>query len=221
MGELKEFYKRHLPHYQPEGATFHVVFRLAGSLPHAASDQMRQEREKVKTISKPKNDEERKLLRKAQWGYFKRFDSLLDKVSTGPHWLSEPAVAEIVKDAIHYRDEKAYDLITYSIMPNHVHMVMRLLERIEPVRRADCPTNEKQYPLTKILQKLKWNTSLRSNRVLKRSGPFWQGESYDHVIRNDDELDRTIWYVLQNPVKAGLVQSWEQWPWNYCKWNPL
>ncbi len=42
-------------------------------------------------------------------------------------------------------------------------------------------------------------------------------ESYDHVIRTADELERTIQYVLNNPVKAGLVASWEEWPWSYIK----
>jgi len=53
--------------------------------------------------------------------------------------------------------------------------------------------------------------------VLKRNGQFWQRESYDHMIREGRELERTIWYVLNNSVKAGLVPSWEQWRWTYVK----
>ena len=45
-------------------------------------------------------------------------------------------------------------------------------------------------------------------------GSFWQAESYDHVVRNG-ELERIISYVLENPVKAGLVEDWEQWPYTY------
>ncbi|MCL5021739.1 MAG: hypothetical protein M1339_08835 [Bacteroidetes bacterium] len=55
------------------------------------------------------------------------------------------------------------------------------------------------------------------NPSLGRSGPFWQDESYDHVIRGAAELERTILYVINNPVKAGLAKSWENWPWTYLK----
>jgi len=52
--------------------------------------------------------------------------------------------------------------------------------------------------------------------VLNRSGTFWQHESYDHVVRGDKELIRIAEYVLNNPVKAGLCERWEDWKWNYC-----
>ena len=51
--------------------------------------------------------------------------------------------------------------------------------------------------------------------MLKREGAFWQSESYDHVVRNDVELKRIIAYVLNNPVKAGLVENWQDWPYSY------
>ena len=179
---------------------------------------MREEQKRLReSIEKGvRNEKIFELLQKERWGYFKRFDTLLYGTSTGPHWLGQLDVAEIVVEAMHYRDGVVYDLIAYSIMPNHVHMILENV-RLGPVRRADCPSNS---PLTEVLRKLKWNTALRANRALHRSGPFWQNESYDHVIRNDAELERTIWYVLENPVRAKLATSWNQWPWNYCKWNP-
>ena len=50
-----------------------------------------------------------------------------------------------------------------------------------------------------------------------RSGASWQEESYDHVVRDGKELDRTIWYLLNNPVAAGLVKDWREWRWSYVK----
>jgi REP element-mobilizing transposase RayT len=52
---------------------------------------------------------------------------------------------------------------------------------------------------------------------LGRVGPFWQDESYDRVIRNNEEYIRTVNYVLENPVKARLVSRWEDWKWTYCR----
>ncbi|MCL4550567.1 MAG: hypothetical protein M1495_18605, partial [Bacteroidetes bacterium] len=68
-----------------------------------------------------------------------------------------------------------------------------------------------------ILRKLKGATSRECNKTLNRSGAFWQHESYDHVVRDENELSRIIEYVLNNPVNAALVDKWEDWKWSYCK----
>ncbi len=66
---------------------------------------------------------------------------------------------------------------------------------------------------------LKGSTARECNKLLKRTGAFWQHESYDHVVRNEDELRRIVEYVLNNPVKAGLVEVEEDWMWSYCIYN--
>jgi len=55
-------------------------------------------------------------------------------------------------------------------------------------------------------------TSTKCNNHLERCGPFWQKESFDHWVRDVDELERIIRYIEENPVKAGLVASPEDWP---------
>jgi REP element-mobilizing transposase RayT len=83
-------------------------------------------------------------------------------------------------------------------MANHVHTV------ILPI-----------LPLAEILQALKGATARDANKILNRTGqPFWAIESYDHWIRSVEELNRVIRYVERNPVKAGLVESIEQWQWS-------
>jgi REP element-mobilizing transposase RayT len=53
---------------------------------------------------------------------------------------------------------------------------------------------------------------------METHGTFWQHESYDHVIRNEKEFERIVTYIIENPVKAGLVEEWQQWPYTYI--NP-
>ena len=140
MNEPKTYYRRHLPHYQPSEAMYHVVFRLAGSLPVAAIESLRLEREQAeRAIEKAENDREKKrLLHEHHWSYFERFDEVLDGNSTGPLWLREPAVANIVKEALHHRDGTEYDLLAYCIMPNHVHVVFQLVAQpVGRLARAD------------------------------------------------------------------------------------
>jgi len=67
------------------------------------------------------------------------------------------------------------------------------------------------------MQSLKRYTAAKANKILVRRGPFWQHENYDHIVRNEHELERIIVYVLNNPVKAGLVKNRDDWKWNYCR----
>ena len=66
-----------------------------------------------------------------------------------------------------------------------------------------------------IMKSLKGYTAYEANRILGRKGEFWEAESYDHFVRDDAELARIINYVLNNPVKAGLVKDWRDWKWNW------
>jgi REP element-mobilizing transposase RayT len=106
---------------------------------------------------------------------------------------------------IHYRNNRVYDSLAFCIMPNHLHLVFALVGRVADPTKAGRD-NVPSYIVTNIFSSLKKYTALRANRLLHRRGSFWQDESYDHVIR-DDELERVVWYVLSNPEKAGLVQS--------------
>ncbi|MCZ6774849.1 MAG: hypothetical protein O7D34_00150 [Ignavibacteria bacterium] len=102
-------------------------------------------------------------------------------------------------------------------------LVSRLAESTTKPNRwcAEGRDGVSTYTLTPIIESLKKFTALQANRLLGRTGPFWQHESYDHVIRDTDELERTISYVTNNPVAAGLIQSWQQWPRTYCEPNLL
>ena len=88
-------------------------------------------------------------------------------------------------------------------MSNHIHVVFEL---------------KKEYALYGIMQAIKTFTARKSNQLLDRSGQFWQHESYDRVVRDSEELGRIITYVLNNPVKVGLCDSWEDCKYSYI--NP-
>ncbi|MEX1138159.1 MAG: transposase [Bacteroidota bacterium] len=213
--EDKVFYRRHLPHYQPKNAIYHLVFRLDGSLPQSAIDRLRKERviEEQNALRATDRIKVKGVLTRIREAHFKKFDALLDGCLSGPVWLRTDAVAAIVAESLHYRDGKVYDLVAYCIMPNHVHLLAHVGR---PVWSSHTAKPSEPYAVTKILENLKWYTALKCNEVLGRSGQFWEHESYDHVVR-DGRLFTTIHYVLDNPVKAGLVVAAEDWKWSYCK----
>lgn len=185
-----------------------MTFRLAGSIPIEVILRLHENYNLLqKGILEQKDltqKERRELIYTEQKRLFSATDAFLDTNPNGPYWLQEKAVAEIVAEAIQYRDGKQYDLHTYTIMPNHVHMMMTLLQNA-PV-------------LFKVMQHLKKNSAIKSNKLLGRSGlPFWEEESYDHIVRDEAEFYRILNYILRNPVKAGFVQEWQEWSHTFCK----
>lgn len=187
-----EVYHRNLPHIQPAHADFFVTCRLAGSLPTSVLQRLRRERTQLR-----KEPASRSLTSLSNAIKFKEFDAYLD-AGTGPLWLRDPSVANIVHLELLLQEQ--YELIASTIMPNHIHLVL------SPY--MDAPV------LFRILQTLKRRTARACNELLQRRGAFWQHESYDHIIRSG-RIGHAIDYVLQNPVKAGLCKHWKDWPWTY------
>ena len=230
--DYKPFYQRNLPHIQPPGGTFFVTFHLAGSLPQRILEQWKVEKSHFlklqndssfvasKRVTFGQKREHREW--KRQW--FQKFEKTLDNAQNGPLWLKDERVAKEVAESLRYRDGKVYRLDAYCIMANHVHIVFAPLP-IEPsgTNIVDSPDNTAQTnslcynTLSSIMQSLKGYTAWKVNRLLGRSGAFWHHESYDHAVRNTSEWQRIITYVLNNPVKAGLVDEWEKWRWSYYR----
>ena len=127
----------------------------------------------------------------------------MDSSFAGPDWLGKDEVAKIVFHKIHSLDNSKYELLVNCIMPNHVHLVVMPYEDLS-VSKSNTKGKTKEYVLADILRLIKGSTAREANKILKKGGPFWQHESYDHVVRNEKELANIIRYVLNNPVKAGL-----------------
>jgi len=224
--EIKTFYRRNLPHYQSPGNTYFVTFRLAGSLPaHVITRLKTENKNQLEQIAGISNNKmKREKYEQFKSDYFDKFDLMLAKFAESPKWLDDDEIARTVTELIHYYDGKEYDLIAYTIMPNHVHIIFRPPD-VDRSEASIANTNNKlrssasHYIVTKILQNIKSKSALKANAKLKRSGAFWQHESYDHVVRDEEELCKIIEYVLNNPVKAGLVEYRDEWKRSYCKYD--
>jgi putative transposase len=126
-------------------------------------------------------------------------DEQLDSAHSGPLWLSDPEIAGYTQDAILRGAELGhYNLFAYVVMANHVHVLL-----------------EPGVPLSRAIRGIKGVSARDANATLDRVGkPFWQDESFDHWIRNGAELERIVFYIENNPVKAGLVKRAQDWPWS-------
>ena len=219
--DYRPSYRRRLPHLQPPAATLFVTFRLAGSIPKSflkkwAAEKVRLQKS-LESIADTRVRIERKL--NLQRDLFRKNELFLDKASYGPLWLQNESAARIVMDAMRFMDGKVFTLDAFCVMANHVHAVFAPLEvkkalEVENRNPEDCAA---YHSLASIMHTLKGFTSNKVNKVLGRSGQFWARETFDHYVRDEQEWSRIITYVLNNPVKAGLVKQWSDWPYSYCR----
>jgi putative transposase len=131
---------------------------------------------------------------------FLLLDQELDRATYGPTWLKDARLARAVDSALRFGANQLhlYRLSAYVVMSNHVHIL------IWPKAR-----------LNQITKSLKGYTAHECNKLLDRSGEkFWQEESFDHAVRNEEQFYRIQSYIERNPVKAGLVKNSAEWPWS-------
>ena len=157
---LKPSYRRNLPHIQPPGATLFLTFRLAGSLPQAVIDCWNEERKWLKHLMETNPVHYEKVKMDFERGWFRKFETILDRAESGPTWLLNNAVAAQVAESLHHRDGKVYSLDAYSIMPNHVHSVFKPLRKklIADQGNLEDPSDE-YHSLASIMQSLKGYTA--------------------------------------------------------------
>jgi putative transposase len=204
------FRRRHLPHWDVADATYFVTACLEGSIPAQGLLRLATYRERLETCATPTGLSELEWDERKHKLLFAEYDKELD-LQSGVRWLESDELATIVHNSFKQFDGVRYDSIAFVVMPSHFHRVFRPRDAWWNAVKA---TTRHRTPRESIMQAIKGYTASECNRRLRRTGRFWQQESYDHVIRSDAELERVIAYVLNNPVKAGLVQQVEQWRWS-------
>jgi putative transposase len=200
--ESRGCYSRgYLPHVDYPGLLQSITYRLADSLPPDGLEQIQEELRFVKSQS---HDVERR----------RRIEEWLDS-GHGSCLLRDARVADCVLDTwLRFAGER-YDLIAWVVMPNHVHVLIRIYEGVS---------------LSKIVQSWKSYTGRKINEGLRekpcRAGaqrsqggrsPVWQREYWDRFIRNETHFNAAVAYIHHNPVKAGLVKEAERWAWSSAR----
>ncbi len=178
-----------LPHWRQSGTTYFVTFRTADSLPKEKLSQWEAERiEWLRTHPEPHTDADRR-------NYYERFPERLQHwldQGFGASFLARPVLKKIVQDALRHFDGDRYDLGEFIVMPNHVHALV-------------TPLNE--HELSAILHSWKSFTATAINKRLGQTGAFWQKESFDHIVRSPDSLEKFAQYIRDNPKKVEATSS--------------
>lgn len=199
---IEKFSRRLLPHWDQDGAIYFVTTCLQGSIPSQGLHDLGRYRDSLNTRSVPSG-----LTRQAwevkKWKLmFARTEQWLDRESVVRHLANDELASEVEKSLLHFAGER-YTLWAWVIMPSHLHWLFEP----SPDWIRTLGESEHLTPRARVMQSMKGFTARRYNQLLDRSGHFWQQESYDHCVRDLDELQRIIEYIEQNPVKAGLVTN--------------
>jgi putative DNA methylase len=173
----------YLPHFDGGSIPQSITFRLFDSLPKIIIEEWSHE------LARQGSAERDTEMRRRISAYFDQ--------GQGSCYLKDPRVARLVQDAILYFDQDKYLLSAWVVMPNHVHLVTTPL----PGKR-----------LARIMQSLKSFTAKEANKLLAREGTFWMPDYFDRYVRNEKHFTRAVEYVENNPVKAGLCLTPEDWP---------
>ena len=174
-----EIRRRRLPHWIPETAPLFVTWHLYGSLPECH-------------YPPPHHPSAGKA--------FVWMDRYLDTTRVGPMWLGRGDIADLVSQCIcsGANEDHFYELYTWVVMANHVHLLLRPL-----------------IPASELMRRIKGRTAREANLAWGRTGvPFWQAESYDRWVRNEEEMAKISRYSENNPVAAGLAQRSDEYRWS-------
>ncbi len=210
------FRRRRLPHWDVDDGTYFVTTCLAGSVPARGLVRLRRYRDELERRPRPDGCSVDEWEIRKHKLIFARFDDLIDFEPAVRHLANEAAASEVQNCLQHFAGER-YDLLAFVVMPSHFHWVFR--PRADWVHSCvaedrESKTMRRRSPRERIMKSIKGYSARRCNELLELAGHFWQDESYDHLVRDEDELMRIIDYIENNPVKAGLVGEREDWRWS-------
>lgn len=194
MPETRERWRFRLPHWEVADRPHFVTIRCAGSLPTEAFDRVREIHHSLRLVE-PSSTAFAALQRK----YFLLSERYLD-AGGGFCPFHEPTLcATAAAGLTAFSQRHGWRVSDFTLMPNHVHLLLIPEQNAQPLKQS--------------IRGWKWHIAKEANRLLGRSGAFWQSDWFDRWARTDSEAIRMRDYIRQNPVKAGLVSRWEDYPW--------
>lgn len=125
---------------------------------------------------------------------------------TKGRWILPEWARDIVLECIRHDDAVRYDLDAAVVMPDHAHLV--LTPGIDEQR-------ERVIPLFEIMKAIKGASARKINQRLGCHGAIWQEESFDRVLRSSEDVDAKVLYVMENPVRKGIVSNWCEYHWSW------
>lgn len=215
MRAKKEFHRNNLPHYQQPGQAYFITWNLKDAIPAKAFQdytfQLERIDHQIRDLRKAKAAESQIInLQKEYYRlrkkYLKAYNDMLDAERNPSVNLSKAENTAIILKTLLFWEGKKLHNQAITVMYNHVHWVFETLEKDD---------QGKAVFLEDIMQSVRRESANKINKNEHLQGSLWQKESFDTTIRDYKHLYNSIRYTLNNPVMAGLISDWKQWPGSY------
>lgn len=192
------FWQQRLPHWEVEGGRYFLTLHVAGAIPAAGRERLRRMARQLAACDVRHTPRWLRIHRMV----FREIERWLDRAVAGA-WLAHPDVAAAIIEAICDRSRRCqWQVFEYVVMPTHLHLFCELGSQ----------------GLKCSLEDFKRWTGQRAAKILGHGGRrFWQREWFDHWSRSDEQDERIVAYIRNNPVKAHLVERYTDWP--YGSWS--
>jgi REP element-mobilizing transposase RayT len=124
---------------------------------------------------------------------------------TKDDFILPPAARDLVLQHCLHDNGTLIQVHAVVVMPDHVHLLFTALRD---------ETGE-SYTLATIMNRIKGASAHSVNKLLNRKGSVWLDESFDRVMRSEDDLGEKILYLIGNPLRAGLARHPEEYRWQW------
>lgn len=187
-----EVRQRNMPHWRQEGKLYFVTWRQQDSIAKEKRDELRRARESfIKAYGDPTTTNLTDLLmRRYNQLFHERVQRWLD-AGSGSCVLRNPEAKRIMRDTLHHFNSERYQLGSFAIAGNHVHVLV-------------VPAFG--FELSGIMHSWKSFSANAINRALGRKGTLWQDESYDHLVRSEASSARISAYILDHERQGAYVE---------------
>ena len=212
---VTERYRNNHPHFQHFGDVFFVTISAHDAIPQQLLDRAIARRTEV--ISQIEADDlPNKAARKADIHakFFLYIEKLLHEKREQEHPFKDPLAAQAVVDRIWKYDGVYYEILSYSVMSNHIHLQLDFSIQC-PVDWDGISPVAGYKNLAQVVGHIKGGAANGVNKTICRSLKLWGPGYYDRYMRDNAHIGTTFWYILRNPEKAGLVTNWRDHPFTY------
>ena len=216
---------------------FFVTLRMRDALPESFGQNLALQYY-TKQLKFAQHPDCKAQLHQARKRLFVSYDEALCLEKYGHPYLKDAALAHIVAEEIRRHDGTDYDLLAYSILPNHVHLLLDLRHMMAEDPALDDLESFLHKPLRHTVRKIQDTTEPPLKKALRLLGPhldpttfqkhntkgsvhlegkFWHERSFDFQVFDSTTFEKIAQFILQNPVNAELVSNWKEWPFSYWK----
>lgn len=213
-----EYYRKGRPHFHPVGATFSITTVTHDALRKLQLRKFQNAWDALHLGLLQEDLSSNKSLGEilASWDPEAALADALADAKVQEYPFRNPIAAKTVLDRVREYDDEYYRLHACCVMPNHLHLLVDF-----SIQVPDDWNGEAAIPgyrnLPELMNLIKGGSAYLVNQRLARKGPLWERGYFDRYIRSPEHFAATYRYILNNPVRAGLVAHWSEYPFTYAR----